>query len=121
MRVWDRIVVEVEADIGRLADRDRDTLEQRRRVVRQSHQSRRFVGEYLADSALGFVRAALVGGQAIAPGIDLGVEIVTIGEVAGSEERVTYVTYSSFRAAFLIAARSSNCRRAGHVEYGVRR
>jgi hypothetical protein len=32
--VRDRIIVEVEADIGRLADRDRDALQQRRRVVR---------------------------------------------------------------------------------------
>jgi len=62
-----------------------DALEQRRRVVRQSQQSRRFVGEYLADSALGFVRAAPVGSRAIAPGIGLGVEIVEIGEVAGRE------------------------------------
>ena len=98
MRVRDRIVVEVEADIRRLADRDRDALEQRRRVVRQSQQSRRFVGEYLADSALGF------GSRAIAPSIGLGVEIVEIGEVAGSEERVTYVPYGSFHAAFLITA-----------------
>ena len=36
MAVRDRIIVEVEADIGRLADRDRDALEQRCRVVRQS-------------------------------------------------------------------------------------
>ena len=105
MRVRDRIVVEVEADIGRLADRDRDALEQRRRVVRQSQQARRFVGEYLADSALGFVRAAPVGGRAMAPGIGLGVEIVEIGEVARGEERVTYVSYGSFHAAFLVAAR----------------
>ena len=100
-----RIIVEVEADIGRLADRDRDALEQRRRVVWQRQQSRCFVGEHLADGALGFVRTAPVGGRAVAPGLGLGVEIVEIGEVAGSEERVTYVTYGSFHAAFLIAAR----------------
>src|SRR5215472_4304300 len=73
MGVRNRIIVEVEADIGRLADRHRDALQQRRRVARQSQQSRRFVGEYLADGALGFVRAAPVGGRAIAPGVGLGV------------------------------------------------
>jgi len=91
MGVRHRIIVEVEADIGRLADRDHDALQQRRRVVRQDQQARRFVGEHLADGAPGFVRAAPVGSRAIAPGIGLGVEIVEIGEVAGSEERVTYV------------------------------
>ena len=35
----DRIIVQIEADIGRLADRDRDMLEQRRRVVRQRQQA----------------------------------------------------------------------------------
>jgi hypothetical protein len=71
--VRDRIIVEVEADIGRLADRDRDALQQRRRVVRQGKQARRFVGEHLADGALGFVRTTPVGGGAMAPGIGLGV------------------------------------------------
>ena len=35
VRVRHRIGVQIEADIGRLADRDRDVFEQRRRVVRQ--------------------------------------------------------------------------------------
>jgi hypothetical protein len=104
MAVWDRIVVEVEADIGRLADRDRDAFQQRCRVVRQSQQSRRFVGEYLADSALGFVRAAPVGGRTVAPVVGLGVQIVETGEAAGGEECVTHIADGSFHAALLVAA-----------------
>jgi hypothetical protein len=53
-----------------------------------------------------FVKAAPVGRRAIAPSVGLSVEIVKIGEVAGSEERVTYVTYGSFHAALLVAARN---------------
>jgi hypothetical protein len=104
IRVRDRIIVEVEADIGRLADRDRDALQQRRRVVRQGKQARRFVGEHLADGALGFVRTTPVGGWAMAPGIGLGVQIVETGEASRGEECVTHVSDGSFHAALLVAA-----------------
>ena len=36
--VGHRVIVEIEADIGRLADLDGDTLDQRKSVVRQSQQ-----------------------------------------------------------------------------------
>jgi hypothetical protein len=37
--------------------------------------------------------AAPVGGEPIAPGLGLGVEIIEIGERASGEECITYVTY----------------------------
>ena len=55
VRVRHRIVVQIEADIRRLADRDRDVFEQRRRVVRQPQQARRFLGEHLADTCMLYV------------------------------------------------------------------
>ena len=113
VRVRDGVVVQVEADIRRLADLDRDALEQRRRIVGQRQQMRRFLGEHLAHAAVRFVGTAPVGGQAIAPGLGLGIEIIEIGEAAGGEERIPHVSYGSFHAAFFVAARHRH--RAGFI------
>ena len=113
VRMRHRIVVEIEADIGRLADRDRDAFEQRRRVVRQRQQARRFLGEHLADAVLEVFGTAPVGGLPVAPGLGLGIEIIEIGERASGEERITYVTYGSLNAAFFVAARHRH--RAGFI------
>ena len=82
----DRVVVQIETDIGRLADRDRDPLEQRRGIVGQRQQAARFLGEHRADGALRFVGAAPVGGGANAPSLGLGIEVIQIREDAGREE-----------------------------------
>ena len=75
-------------------------LEQRRWVVRQWQQARRFLGEHFADAAFEVFGTAPVGGQPVAPGLGLGIEIIEIGESTSGEERITYVTYGSFHAAF---------------------
>ena len=64
-----------------------------------------FVVEHLADSALGFLWAAPIGGWAMAPGVRLSVEVIDIGEGACGEERVPDEPYGSFYATFLVAAR----------------
>ena len=79
-------------------------LEQRRRIVRQRQQARRFLGEHLADRAVRFARTAPVGGQAEAPGLGLGIEVVEIGEAAGGEEGVAHVADGALDAALLVAA-----------------
>ena len=76
-------------------------------------QQRRLLGEDLADAAGGVFRAAPIGGQAAAPGVGLGIEIVEIGERAGGEEGVTYEPDGLFHAAFFVAARDRD--RAGFV------
>jgi hypothetical protein len=53
-----RIIVQVEADVGRFADRHHDMLEHRRRVGGQCEQVRPFLVEYRAHGALGLIRAA---------------------------------------------------------------
>ena len=103
MRVRDRIVVEVEADIGRLADRDRDTLEQRRRIVRQSQQSRRFVGEYWA------VRSGSSGQRRSAAGPLHQASAWALRSSRSVKLRAAkkrhVAPHGSFHAAFLVAAR----------------
>ena len=106
MRVRDRIIVQIEADI-RASCRPRprparatapDCPAARAVAVASSAKTSRTVRS-------GSSGTAPVGGRANAPGIGLGIEIVEIGEGAGREERVTYVTYGSLHAAFLVAAR----------------
>jgi hypothetical protein len=99
-----RIVVQVKADIGRLADRHRDMLEHRRRVGWQCQQPRSFFIEHRADGPLGLIWTAPIAGWACAPGLGLGVEVVDIGEAACGEERVPDKPYGSFHAAFFVAA-----------------
>jgi len=113
MGVRDRVVVEVEADIGCLADRDGDAFQQRRRVLRQGEQAGRLVGEHRADSAIGFIGTAPVGGRSVTPGGGLGVEVVQIGEGPGGEEGVAHVSNGALDPALLIAARDRD--RAGLV------
>jgi hypothetical protein len=98
------IIVQIETDIGCLVDRDCDLFEQRRRVVGQRQQARGFLDEHLADAASKIFRTAPISGEAVAPSLGLSIEIIEIGERASGEERITYVTYGSFHAAFFVAA-----------------
>jgi len=78
-----------EADIGCLVDRDCDLFEQRRRVVWQWQQARRFPGEHRADAASKIFRTAPISGEAVAPSLGLRIEIIEIGERASGEEVAT--------------------------------
>ena len=78
--------------------------EQRRRVVGQRQQERRFLDEHLADAAFEVFGTASVGGQPVAPGLSLDIEIIKIGESTSGEERITYVTYGSLHVAFFVTA-----------------
>ena len=69
MRVRHGIVVQVEADVGCLAGLDRDTFEQRRRVVGQWQQARCFLGKHVAHRAAGLARTPPIGSKAMAPAI----------------------------------------------------
>ena len=104
LRMRHRIVVQVEADIGCLADLDRDAFEQRRGIVRQRQQARRLVGEHVAHRAVRLARTPPVGGQATAPVIGLGIEVIKVGEATRGEERAAHVADRAFDAALLIAA-----------------
>ena len=100
-----RIVVQIETNIGRLADADLDAFEQGRGVVGQRQQTWRLIGEHLAHGAVRLAGAAPVGGETATPGIRLGIEVVEIGEAAGREKGLADVTDGTLYAALLVAAR----------------
>jgi hypothetical protein len=103
-----RIIVQVEPDIGPLADLDGHPLHHRVRIVPLPQQSRRFLGEDLANAASLVFRAAPLGSHAAAPGVGMGVEIVQIGECTGGEERVPDEPSGFFHATFFIATRDGD-------------
>jgi hypothetical protein len=90
--VGDRVIVQVEADIGRLADRDCGALEQWRRVVGQRQQAGRFLGEHVADRAIRLIGTAPVGSRTVAPDLGLRIEIIKIFEAAGGKEAIADVS-----------------------------
>ena len=99
------IVVEVKANVGRLADLDRHALMHRGRVVRQLHQLGGLHSERFPYRARRLGRAAPVGRHTGAPGVCLRIEVVEIVEAAGCEERVPDVPNGPLDAAFFVAAR----------------
>ena len=103
--VGNRVIVQVEADIGRLADSDRDMFEQRRRIVGQRQQASHFLSEHLADRAVRFIGAASVGGRAVAPDLGLGIEVIEIFEASGSKKRIAGVSDGALDATFFVTAR----------------
>ena len=103
--VGDRVVVEIEAHIGRLADLDGDALEQRIGIVWQRQQARRLGREGCAHAQRGLLGTRPVGRRTRAPGCGLGIEIVEIGEAAGGEEAVAHIADSALDATLLVAAR----------------
>ena len=104
----DRIVVEIEADIGCLADRDRHGLEQGIGIVRQLQQPGRLLGEDLANAEGLLIGTAPIGSQAVAPSLSLGIEVVEIDERAGGKEAVADITDGALDPALLIAARDGH-------------
>ena len=104
----DGIVVEVEADIGRLACLDRGLLDQGIGVIRQRQQPRRLCGEGLADADGLLPRAAPVRRNAAAPVLGLDIERLQIAGVAAGEEVVAHVADGAFDAALLVASRDGN-------------
>jgi hypothetical protein len=86
------------------ADRHCHTLEHRLWVVRQCEQVWSFAVEHFADSALGLLWAAPIGGRTDAPGVRLSVEVIDIDEGACGEERIPEEPYGSFYATIFVAA-----------------
>src|ERR1700758_4399746 len=98
--MWHRIIVEIEADIGRLADLDDDALYQRVWVVRQSQQLGRFLGEGVADADIALSRTSPIRRHAAAPSVSLSIEVIQINKFAGREEARADVLNRSLNPAF---------------------
>ncbi len=81
------IVVQIEAEIGRLADADRDPLHHRIGIVRQLQQQR-FLGGDLSNRASLVFLATPVGGRALAPGLGLGVQSARSAKLRTAKKEV---------------------------------
>jgi len=118
MSVGDGVVVEVEANVGRLAGMDLHTLGHRVVVLGQLHQAGLLDHAGLAYRQPVVFRPAPITGGALAPGQGLRVEVVQVGGVAGSEEVVTDVADAAFDPALLVASRHRHHHRARLVAMG---
>jgi hypothetical protein len=105
VRVRDRVVVEVEADVGGLAYVDDDALLGRVGVGRQGEQLAALLGEELADGAPTILGARSISGDPLRPGERLGVEVVEVGVGARGEEVVADVADGALDAPLLVASR----------------
>ena len=91
MGVWHRVVIEVEADVGRLGHRDIQALTQGIDGGGQPQQARLFDGEGLAHGQGVVLGPGPIEGPALAPGNSLRVEIVDTRELACGEEALAEI------------------------------
>src|SRR5215467_7890225 len=108
MRMWDRVIIEVEADVGRLARDDGQAFIEGIRVARQGEQPRRFFGEGLANGLARISGTAPIGGHALAPSVGLIVEISEIGKRAAGEECVACKSHGPLHPTLLIPPRNGD-------------
>lgn len=101
--VGDRVVVEIEANIGGLADRDLLTLAYGIRVVRQLQQPGSFPGKDLPNAEARLLGAAPIGGRAATPSVGLDVEVVHAGDMTTSKKVVANIANGAFDAALFVA------------------
>ena len=79
------VVVEVEAQVGRLAHRRLDPLVGGEDIGGQGQQPRSLLLEGLADGERRVGRAAALGRRSAAPGVGLGVEPVEVDDPAAGD------------------------------------
>ena len=84
-----RVIVEVEAQIRRLADADGQLLLAGKRDVRQRQEARLLLADRFADRAGLVLAPGAVHGRSLAPGLRLRVEIGEVDEAARGEEGFT--------------------------------
>ena len=104
MGVGDRVVIEIEADIGCLADRDLLAFGHGIGVVRQLQQPGGFPGKDLPNTEARLLGAAPIGGRAATPSVGLDVEVVHAGDLAAGKEIVADIADGALDAALLVAA-----------------
>jgi hypothetical protein len=90
MGVGNRVVVEVEADIGPLTSGNGDAIEQEIGVVRQRQQSGRLFGEGFLHAQALLSGTAPSCGDVATPGLGLGIEIGGIDKRATGVEGFAY-------------------------------
>lgn len=98
----DGIVVQIEASIRGLADGNGNLGRPCKRIIWQRQEERLFKREGFSDGDVE-TGAPSVGGDTLAPGVSLGIEIVEVAEAAGGKEVVADIANGPLDAALLIA------------------
>ena len=100
MGMGDAIVIEIESGVWGLADDDLDPFVDGEAVAGQGHERAAFLLEGLAHGDGAILGPGAVGGDALAPGLGLGVEVVDVAPLPGDEEAGAYVAYGPLDAPF---------------------
>ena len=98
MGVRHAVIVEIEAGVGGLADGDLDPVVVGEGIAGQRDERAAFPLEGLAHGDGAVLGPGAATGDALAPGLGLGVEIVDIAPPAGGEEAVADIAYGPFDA-----------------------
>ncbi len=107
MRMRDRIVVQVEAYVWRLADARRLLQVTFIWIVGQSEQAASFSLKGFTDGNIRLIRAAAIGCHGVAPLQCLRVQVIKIGVLAGCKEALPYISDRSFDAAISLPLRTA--------------
>lgn len=113
--VRDRVVVEVEADVGSLADLHGHVRLAREGLVRQRQEPRLLLGKGVADRPRLVLGPPAIHRRAVAEGLELGVEIVESVEGARREEGLAEVADRSLDAPLFVAPARRACLRGESV------
>lgn len=103
VRMWDRVVVQIEAYVGRLVRTDRDPLVCGEGLDRKAQQARLFRLEAGLHAACAILRARPLCCFTGTPGERLRVQICKIGELASCEEAFAYEADGALHASLLVA------------------
>jgi len=101
---WDGVVVEVEADVNRLAGADGDQEVAREGVCRKRQERGLLLFESALDRSLVVARPGATMGNLVTPASSLPVEVRQSGETPGGEEALAHVADGAFDATLLVAA-----------------
>ena len=118
MGVRNRIVIQVEARIGRLAHLHVQTFAHRILVLGQCQQAAAFALKCLAHGKAIILGPQAIGGLSITPGTRLGVQIIHVGEAACGEEVVADIADRPLDATLLVSTRHGHRARLEAVVRG---
>ena len=91
MRVGNRVLIPIEADVGRLAGAHRAQDVGLKRVRRQGEQPGLFLRQHVADRSVPVLGMAPLMGDVVPPAAKLRVEVVEVAKGPGRKERVPEV------------------------------
>ena len=104
VRVGNRVLIPIEADVGRLAGAHRAQDVGLKRVRRQGEQPGLFLRQHVADRSVPVLGMAPLMGDVVPPAAKLRVEVVEVAKGPGRKERVPEVLDLALDFPLLIAA-----------------